>query len=137
MLQPLAISHLKWITWFRLPYQMVVWFAGFKTPLGIVAISGLNLLPIYLYCHQFDLLSRWLVPSALQYVVFALLLAGRVLCAAVEVSILLVYFKFYFKQFLFILHLQLIARNSRNYLKLSTISWNYNFTYSWHICLAS
>ena len=54
--------------------------------MGITAIAGLQVLPMWLYAHYKGVLMALGVPVALQYVGIGLLSAARALCMAVEVS---------------------------------------------------
>ena len=56
-------------------------FAGFKTPLGTVAITGLHVLPIWLYGRKAQAL-RYV--TALDSIAYSLVFA-RIICASVEV----------------------------------------------------
>ncbi|XP_036393259.1 uncharacterized protein si:ch1073-145m9.1 isoform X1 [Megalops cyprinoides] len=59
---------------------------GFKTPLGVLVIGGLHVLPVWLYGYQLGVLTEPLcVPDWLQVLGILLLAMGRVLCFAVEV----------------------------------------------------
>ncbi|RXM96266.1 Protein phosphatase 1D [Acipenser ruthenus] len=58
---------------------------GFKSPLGVLCISGLHVLPVWLYGYQKGVLTEVLfVPFTLQCCGIAILTAGRLLCFAVE-----------------------------------------------------
>ncbi|XP_005157664.1 uncharacterized protein si:ch1073-145m9.1 [Danio rerio] len=58
---------------------------GFKTPLGILTVAGLHVLPVWLYVFQHEVLSQALcAPNWLQIVGILVLAAGRVLGFAVE-----------------------------------------------------
>lgn len=64
----------------------VILVAGFKTPLGILTIAGLHVLPVWLYGYQYEVLSQTLfVPNWLQILGILVLTAGRLLSFAVEV----------------------------------------------------
>lgn len=64
----------------------VILVAGFKTPLGILTIAGLHVLPVWLYGYQYEVLSQTLfVPNWLQILGILVLTAGRLLGFAVEV----------------------------------------------------
>ena len=67
-------------------HNYAIFLLGFKTSFGIIAISGLHALPIWLYGHYFGVLHAWHIPLFLQYVGIALLSAGRALCMAAEVT---------------------------------------------------
>ncbi|XP_066551715.1 uncharacterized protein LOC136718016 isoform X2 [Amia ocellicauda] len=59
---------------------------GFKTPMGAFAISGLHVLPVWLYGVHYGVLNEPLsVPAWLQGLGLLLLTAGRLLCFSVEV----------------------------------------------------
>ncbi|XP_011434266.3 uncharacterized protein LOC128186680 [Crassostrea angulata] len=53
---------------------------GFRTPLGVIAISGVHGLPIALYCQQFSFMA----PAILNTIILILIL-GRILALRVEV----------------------------------------------------
>jgi hypothetical protein len=58
---------------------------GFKTPAGVFVISGLHVLPIWVFGHR---LSIWRTAPAYAWFYTAgllVLLAGRVWCACIEV----------------------------------------------------
>uniref|UniRef100_UPI00398F7507 uncharacterized protein isoform X1 n=2 Tax=Pristiophorus japonicus TaxID=55135 RepID=UPI00398F7507 len=58
---------------------------GFKTPVGAFAITGLHILPIWLYAYYNPVLTSVLVlPFTLQWFATAFLIAGRLQCMAVE-----------------------------------------------------
>ncbi|XP_067866462.1 uncharacterized protein si:ch1073-145m9.1 isoform X2 [Heterodontus francisci] len=57
---------------------------GFKTPVGAFAIFGLHVLPIWLYGYYNEVLTAFLLPFILQWLIIAVLIAGRLLCMAVE-----------------------------------------------------
>lgn len=58
---------------------------GFKTPLGILTIAGIHVLPVWLYCYQDEVLSQALyIPHCLQILGILVLAAGRLLGLAVE-----------------------------------------------------
>lgn len=64
----------------------VILHAGFKTPLGILTIAGLHVLPVWLYCYQHEVLSQaFCAPNWLQILAILVLAAGRLLGFAVEV----------------------------------------------------
>lgn len=64
----------------------MLYYAGFKTPLGILTIAGIHVLPVWLYGYQYEVLSQALsVPHSLQILGILVLAAGRVLGLAVEV----------------------------------------------------
>ncbi|KAK1157593.1 CDP-diacylglycerol--glycerol-3-phosphate 3-phosphatidyltransferase isoform X2 [Acipenser oxyrinchus oxyrinchus] len=68
---------------------------GFKSPLGVLCISGLHVLPVWLYGYQKGVLTEVLfVPFTLQCCGIAILTAGRLLCFAVEVWCLGMHIKF-------------------------------------------
>ncbi|KAL2096163.1 hypothetical protein ACEWY4_008311 [Coilia grayii] len=59
---------------------------GFKTPLGVLAIAGLHVLPVWLYGYQHGILTSTLhIPEWFQGVGILLLAAGRLLCMCVEI----------------------------------------------------
>ncbi|XP_057207429.1 uncharacterized protein si:ch1073-145m9.1 isoform X2 [Triplophysa rosa] len=67
---------------------------GFKTPLGILTIAGIHVLPVWLYGYQYDVLSQALcVPHGLQILGILVLAAGRVLGLAVEMWCVLTHVK--------------------------------------------
>ncbi len=67
----------------------VILVAGFKTPLGILTITGLHVLPMWLYGYQYEVLSQTLfAPNWLQILGILVLAAGRLLGFAVEVRIM-------------------------------------------------
>ncbi|KAA0702003.1 hypothetical protein E1301_Tti007828 [Triplophysa tibetana] len=67
---------------------------GFKTPLGILTIAGIHVLPVWLYCYQYDMLAEALrVPHSLQILGILVLAAGRVLGLAVEMWCILTHVK--------------------------------------------
>ncbi len=57
----------------------------FKTPLGFFVIGGLQVLPMWLYCHYFGVFTDLSIPPFIQYMGIGVLAAGRALCLAVEV----------------------------------------------------
>ncbi|GCB73474.1 uncharacterized protein [Scyliorhinus torazame] len=58
---------------------------GFKTPVGAFAIFGLHVLPIWLYGYHNRLLSAaFMMPYTWQWIITTFLVAGRLLCMAVE-----------------------------------------------------
>lgn len=60
---------------------------GFYTPLGILVISGLHVLPVALYIQQYPLYGLELDKyHVLIYCIIAILAVGRAVCALVEVS---------------------------------------------------
>lgn len=64
----------------------VILHAGFKTPLGILTIAGLHVLPVWLYGYQHEVLSQaFYAPNWLQILGILVLAAGRLLGFAVEV----------------------------------------------------
>jgi len=64
----------------------VIFHTGFKTPLGILTIAGLHVLPVWLYGYQHEVLSHALyAPYWIQTLGILVLAAGRLLCFAVEV----------------------------------------------------
>lgn len=61
---------------------------GFKTPLGVLTIAGLHVLPVWLYGYQHGVLSSTFdISGWFQGLVLLVLIAGRLLCMSVEVSI--------------------------------------------------
>lgn len=61
-------------------------FAGFKTRWGFAAISGLHILPLWIYAMKTSCLdSMFSMPIYMQAAGLALLLAGRIICMFVEV----------------------------------------------------
>ncbi|KAG1951674.1 CDP-diacylglycerol--glycerol-3-phosphate 3-phosphatidyltransferase [Pimephales promelas] len=68
---------------------------GFKTPLGILTIAGLHVLPVWLYCYQHEVLSHALyAPYWIQTLGILVLAAGRLLCFAVEMWCIVTHMKF-------------------------------------------
>ncbi|XP_051963582.1 CDP-diacylglycerol--glycerol-3-phosphate 3-phosphatidyltransferase [Xyrauchen texanus] len=68
---------------------------GFKTPLGILTIAGLHVLPLWLYGYQHEVLSKALnVQNWLQIVGILVLAAGRLLGFAVEMWCIFNHLKF-------------------------------------------
>lgn len=65
-------------------------FLGFKTPIGTFAICGLHGLPVWLYGLKTHLWSPFMSYHA-QLGVTGVLISGRALCMAVEVSMGLIY----------------------------------------------
>lgn len=65
-------------------------FLGFKTPIGTFAICGLHGLPVWLYGLKTHLWSPFMSHHA-QLGVAGVLISGRALCMAVEVSMGLIY----------------------------------------------
>ncbi|XP_048857503.1 uncharacterized protein si:ch1073-145m9.1 isoform X1 [Brienomyrus brachyistius] len=60
---------------------------SFKSPLGVLAISGLHILPVWLYGLQMGILTQILhLPAWLQTLGTLLLSMGRLLCLSVEVG---------------------------------------------------
>ncbi|CAH1242210.1 Hypp6500 [Branchiostoma lanceolatum] len=58
---------------------------GFKTPVGMFAIAGLHVLPLWLYGHETGVqLYTWHLPHTIHYTAVLLLAAGRMLCVPVE-----------------------------------------------------
>ncbi|XP_051891705.1 uncharacterized protein si:ch1073-145m9.1 isoform X1 [Pristis pectinata] len=58
---------------------------GFKNSLGAFAISGLHVLPVWLYgYHKLVLTNNFPLPLTLQWFTTAFLISGRFLCMAVE-----------------------------------------------------
>ncbi|XP_069766847.1 uncharacterized protein [Narcine bancroftii] len=58
---------------------------GFKSTLGAFAISGLHVLPIWMYgYHKRVLTDTFLLPITLQRLATAFFICGRLLCMAVE-----------------------------------------------------
>ncbi|XP_067864312.1 uncharacterized protein si:ch1073-145m9.1 [Heptranchias perlo] len=58
---------------------------GFKTPVGAFAITGLHVLPVWLYWYHNQVLTEaFLLSFTLQWLATVLLVAGRLLCMAVE-----------------------------------------------------
>ncbi|XP_078661350.1 uncharacterized protein LOC144905519 [Branchiostoma floridae x Branchiostoma belcheri] len=58
---------------------------GFKTPAGTFAITGLHVLPLWLYGHVKGVqLYSWHLPPTVHYTAILLLAAGRALCVPVE-----------------------------------------------------
>lgn len=58
---------------------------GFKTAWGLVAIAGINILPLWLYMYYSGVLTTVAsLPQWVHYLCFSLLIAGRVLAAYVE-----------------------------------------------------
>ncbi|KAG9328654.1 hypothetical protein JZ751_011557 [Albula glossodonta] len=56
------------------------------TPLGVLAIGGLHVLPVWLYGYQRGVLSQTLcIPDWLQVLGVLVLTAGRLVCLSVEV----------------------------------------------------
>lgn len=65
---------------------MYLCFAGFKTRWGFAAISGLHILPLWIYAMKTSCLdSMFSMPIYMQAAGLALLLAGRIICMFVEV----------------------------------------------------
>ncbi|KAI1893380.1 hypothetical protein AGOR_G00123140 [Albula goreensis] len=59
---------------------------GFRTPLGVLAIGGLHVLPVWLYGYQRGVLSQTLcIPDWLQVLGVLVLATGRLVCLSVEV----------------------------------------------------
>uniref|UniRef100_A0A8C1CZE4 Uncharacterized protein n=1 Tax=Cyprinus carpio carpio TaxID=630221 RepID=A0A8C1CZE4_CYPCA len=68
---------------------------GFKTPLGILTIAGLHVLPVWLYGYQYEVLSQTLfVPNWLQILGILVLTAGRLLSFAVEMWCIVTHLRF-------------------------------------------
>lgn len=59
---------------------MQIWFSGYKKPLGIFAIVGLHVLPIWLYMLKMKVLESFPI-----FAVTVFLLVARIVCGAVEV----------------------------------------------------
>ncbi|XP_035658668.1 uncharacterized protein LOC118403910 isoform X3 [Branchiostoma floridae] len=58
---------------------------GFKTPAGMFAITGLHVLPLWLYGHEAGVqLYSWHLPHTVHYTAVTLLAVGRALCVPVE-----------------------------------------------------
>ncbi|XP_056021969.1 uncharacterized protein LOC130054903 [Ostrea edulis] len=59
---------------------------GFKTPLGFIAISGVHVLPIALYCQQSNFLQDFsiMTPTVFNFVILFLVI-GRIMALRVEV----------------------------------------------------
>ncbi|XP_056330551.1 uncharacterized protein si:ch1073-145m9.1 [Danio aesculapii] len=67
---------------------------GFKTPLGILTVAGLHVLPVWLYGFEHEVLSRALcAPNWLQIAGILVLTAGRVLGFAVEMWCILAHLR--------------------------------------------
>ncbi|XP_055003943.1 uncharacterized protein si:ch1073-145m9.1 isoform X2 [Boleophthalmus pectinirostris] len=64
---------------------------GFRTPLGLLVVSGLHCLPLWLYCAQHNLLQP---PSWIQLQITALLSLGRTLAFTAEVWCVWTHIKF-------------------------------------------
>uniref|UniRef100_A0A671PB88 Uncharacterized protein n=1 Tax=Sinocyclocheilus anshuiensis TaxID=1608454 RepID=A0A671PB88_9TELE len=68
---------------------------GFKTPLGILTIAGLHILPVWLYGYQYEVLSQTLfAPNWLQILGILVLTAGRLLGFAVEMWCIVTHLRF-------------------------------------------
>ncbi|XP_043115054.1 uncharacterized protein si:ch1073-145m9.1 isoform X1 [Puntigrus tetrazona] len=68
---------------------------GFKTPLGILTIAGLHVLPVWLYGFQYEVLSQTLFfPNWLQILGILVLTAGRLLGFAVEMWCIVTHLRF-------------------------------------------
>lgn len=67
---------------------------NFRSPLGFLAVGSLNVLPIWLYCLHFGLLSELHIPVILQYLVLLTAIIGRMFCAAVEIWVVYVHVLF-------------------------------------------
>ncbi|XP_064612319.1 uncharacterized protein LOC135476269 [Liolophura sinensis] len=97
-------THSRGPNW-KSSFDEAPWFArmvmakGFKTPMGIVAIGSLHILPIWLYAYQCSFLTESLdMPLWGQLGVMAGLVMGRVLCLAVEIYCLTDYICFLLNQ---------------------------------------
>ncbi|XP_077862729.1 bifunctional IPC transferase and DIPP synthase-like [Saccoglossus kowalevskii] len=67
---------------------------NFKTPIGVFAMLGLHVLPIWLYAHYTKVLTVSLHLSPwLQYTVIALLSIGRAMCLFAEVWCIWIHIK--------------------------------------------
>lgn len=94
-----AIIAFEWIVWignterangkqwkesFEKAPRFVHWVMdkGFKTPLGVVAIIGLHLLPPWLYVIKMNILNTSILGSL--YFITPLLVLARTVCAVVE-----------------------------------------------------
>ncbi|XP_030007400.1 uncharacterized protein LOC115431286 [Sphaeramia orbicularis] len=67
------------------PLIQAIMSNGFRTPLGLWVVSGLHLLPLWLYGFQRGLLSHWLdVPLWIQTQGTVMLAAGRLLALSAE-----------------------------------------------------
>ena len=66
----------------------MVTISDFKTAMGVTAITGLQVLPMWLYAHYTGVLSTLHIPGVLQYMGIGVLAASRALCSAVEVGCL-------------------------------------------------
>lgn len=69
----------------KLPFLLTC-YLGFRTPLGVIAISGVHGLPIALYCQQFSFMA----PAILNTIILILIL-GRILALRVEVRVVCQY----------------------------------------------
>lgn len=66
---------------------------GFKTPWGIYAITGLHVLPIWIYACQTEILSQiFPIPIVIQMFVILILILGRLLCLRVELYFIIDHF---------------------------------------------
>ncbi|XP_070572093.1 uncharacterized protein [Ptychodera flava] len=67
---------------------------GFKSPLGILVILGIHVLPVWMYGHYTKVLwVTFKVPLLLQFLVIAVLSAGRAVGMAVECWVIWTYVK--------------------------------------------
>lgn len=67
--------------------MLVVW-TGFKTPVGTYAITGIFVLPLWLYGMFNDFLTSTIgLPTTLQVVLLLFLVIGRALAMCAEVRI--------------------------------------------------
>lgn len=61
---------------------------NFRSPVGSFVILSLNLLPVWLYCIRFELLTEIHLPLAVQYSVLLAMIVGRITCGMVEIWVI-------------------------------------------------
>ena len=64
---------------------------NFRTSLGMITMTGVDFLPLFLLTLQTDNFA--MIPSVLQFLLFCILLIGRLLSVAVEIYIIIHYFE--------------------------------------------
>lgn len=80
----ILIDHIYQNAYFKV--VTLIPLSGFKTPAGVFAVSGLHVLPVWLYGLKSHLWTPFM-SHHLQMGVTGVLVSGRALCMAVEVSV--------------------------------------------------
>lgn len=82
----ILIDHIYQNAYFKV--VTLIHLSGFKTPAGVFAVSGLHVLPVWLYGLKSHLWTPFM-SHHLQMGVTGVLVSGRALCMAVEVSVVI------------------------------------------------